>query len=134
MIISPTLYRSGRALLASLFIVSGILKLTAFTATVGWMAGLGVPFAMLAVIATIAVEIGGGLAIASGWQVRPAAVLVALFTVAATLTAHRFWAADATSMQGQLTHFLKNIALIGALLMVAALEVSAGQPAKSNTI
>ncbi|MFJ2989233.1 DoxX family protein [Collimonas sp. NPDC087041] len=117
---SPNLYRIGRVLLASLFVISGILKITAFSGVVGYMTSLGVPFAALAVPATIVVELGGGLALMAGWNVRPIAIIVALFTVAATLTAHRFWEADPANVQNQLNNFLKNISIIGALLMLAA--------------
>lgn len=120
--ISPPLYRAGRVLLASLFVISGLLKITAFSGVVGYMASIGVPFATYAVLATILVEVGGGLAIMTGWNARTAAVIVALFTVAATLMAHRFWEADAANMQNQLNHFLKNIAIIGALLMLVAVD------------
>ncbi|AMP02209.1 SURF4 family protein [Collimonas arenae] len=117
---SPNLYRIGRVLLASLFVISGILKITAFSGVVGYMTSIGVPFAALAVPATIVVELGGGLALMAGWNVRPIAIIVALFTVVATLTAHRFWEADPANAQNQLNNFLKNISIIGALLMLAA--------------
>jgi putative oxidoreductase len=119
---SPTLYRIGRVLLASLFVISGLLKITAFSGVVGYMSSLGIPFATFAVLVTILVEVGGGLAIMTGWNARPAALVVALFTVGATLAAHRFWQADPASMQNQLNHFLKNISIIGALLMLAAVD------------
>jgi len=117
---SPTLYRIGRVLLASLFLISGILKITAFSGVVGYMSSIGVPLASLAVPLTILVEVGGGLAIMTGWNARPAAIIVAVFTVGATLAAHRFWEADPANMQNQLNNFLKNVSIIGALLMLAA--------------
>jgi len=122
---SPTLYRIGRVLLASLFVISGLLKITAFSGVVGYMSSLGIPFATFAVLVTILVEVGGGLAIMTGWNARPAALVVALFTVGATLAAHRFWQADPASVQDQLNHFLKNISIIGALLMLAAVDTDA---------
>jgi len=122
---SPTLYRIGRVLLASLFVISGLLKITAFSGVVGYMSSLGIPFATFAVLVTILVEVGGGLAIMTGWNARPAALVVALFTVGATLAAHRFWQADPASVQNQLNHFLKNISIIGALLMLAAVDTDA---------
>jgi putative oxidoreductase len=122
---SPTLYRIGRVLLASLFVISGLLKITAFSGVVGYMSSLGIPFATFAVLLTILVEVGGGLAIMTGWNARPAALVVALFTVGATLAAHRFWQADPAGVQNQLNHFLKNISIIGALLMLAAVDTDA---------
>ncbi|PFH10021.1 putative oxidoreductase [Collimonas sp. PA-H2] len=125
---SPALYRTGRILLASLFVISGVLKIVGFSDVVGYMDRIGVPFATLAVLAAILIEAGGGLAILSGWRVRPVAVAVAVFTAIATLTAHRFWQADPAGMQNQLNHFLKNISIIGALLMLAATDE--GSPGK----
>ncbi|AMP12609.1 DoxX family protein [Collimonas pratensis] len=122
---SPALYRAGRILLASLFVISGTLKIVDFSGVAGYMDRIGVPFATLAVLAAILFELGGGLAILSGWRVRPVAVAVAVFTAIATLTAHRFWQADPAAMQNQLNHFLKNIAIIGALLMLAARDDAA---------
>ncbi|AMP02719.1 DoxX family protein [Collimonas pratensis] len=122
---SPALYRVGRILLASLFVISGTLKIVDFSGVAGYMERIGVPFATLAVLAAILFELGGGLAILSGWRVRPVAVAVAVFTAIATLTAHRFWQADPAAMQNQLNHFLKNIAIIGALLMMAARDDAA---------
>ncbi|NKI71141.1 DoxX family membrane protein [Collimonas pratensis] len=123
--ISPALYRVGRILLASLFVISGTLKIVDFSGVAGYMDRIGVPFATLAVLAAILFELGGGLAILSGWRVRPVTVAVAVFTAIATLTAHRFWQADPAAMQNQLNHFLKNIAIIGALLMLAARDDAA---------
>ena len=81
---SPALYRIGRTLLASLFVVSGVLKITAFSSVVAYMERIGVPFATIAVLVSILVEAGVGLAILSDWHVRPVAVVVAIFTVIAT--------------------------------------------------
>ncbi|EJL86073.1 putative membrane protein [Herbaspirillum sp. CF444] len=118
MTISKSAFTFGRILLASLFVISGIFKIIGFSGTVGFMASLGLPVPTLAVIVTIFVEVGAGLALMSGSRLaRPAALLIAIFTVGATLAAHRFWAVDPAAMQGQLTNFLKNLSIIGALLV-----------------
>lgn len=118
MIVSKPAYTIGRVLLASLFVVSGIFKIIGFAGTVGYMGSLGLPVPTLAVIVTIFVEVGAGLALMTGSRLaRPAALLIAVFTVGATLAAHRFWAVDPAAMQGQLTNFLKNLSIIGALLV-----------------
>jgi len=123
MIISKPVYTLGRILLASLFVISGIFKIIGFAGTVGYMGSLGLPVPTLAVIVTIFVEVGAGLALMSGSRLaRPAALLIAVFTVGATLAAHRFWAVDPAAMQGQLTNFLKNVSIIGALLTVWAVK------------
>ena len=122
MIISKQIYTLGRVLLSILFVLSGIFKIIGFSQTVAYMGSLGIPAPTLAVLVTIAVEVGAGLALMSGRLARPAALLIAVFTVGATLAAHRFWEVDAAAMQGQLTQFLKNISIIGGLLLVWAVK------------
>jgi putative oxidoreductase len=116
-------YSLGRILLASLFVISGILKIIGFSGTVAYMASLGLPAPTLAVIVAILVEAGAGMLLLTGSRLaRPAALLIAIFTVGATLSAHRFWAVDAAAMQGQLNNFLKNVSIIGALLLFWAVK------------
>ena len=67
----------------------------------------------------IAIEIGGALLLIIGWRTRWAAWLLALFVLVAAFAAHRFWEYDQAQMNNQLNHFLKNLAIIGGLLMVA---------------
>ena len=43
-----------------------------------------------------------------------------IFVVVATFAAHRFWEFDTAQMVNQRTQFLKNFAIIGGLLMLAA--------------
>ena len=61
----------ARILMAYIFIVAGWGKITAYSATVGYMESMGVPGAMLPL--TILVEFGGGLALLFGFQARFAA-------------------------------------------------------------
>ena len=119
MFISKTTFTVGRILLASLFVISGIFKIVGFSGTVAYMGSLGLPVPTLAVIVSILVEVGAGLLLLTGSRfARPAALLMAVFTVGATLSAHNFWAVDAAAMQNQMIHFLKNISIIGGLLLV----------------
>ena len=110
----------GRSLIALLFIVSGIQKALAFSAVAGWMASLGLPLAPYALGATIVLEVGAGMALLAGWHQRALAWLLAAFVVAATLVFHAFWAVPADQVADQLTHFLKNAAIVGGLILVAA--------------
>lgn len=109
----------GRALVGSLFAISGLLKITRFAAIAGAMGTKGIPFPDLAIWLVIGVEVLGGLALILGWRTRIAAIALALFVVMATLLFHPFWVADATTFQNQLNHFLKNVAIVGALLPIA---------------
>lgn len=119
---SNKFYPIGRALIGVLFAVSGINKILGFSYVAGWMASSGLPMANLLLAVTILLEVGGGLLLISGIQAGLAAAALALFLVPVTAIFHAFWSADAASFQGQLTHFLKNVAVFGGLLMVYSTE------------
>jgi putative oxidoreductase len=86
------------------------------------MASSGLPFANVLLAATILLEVGTGLMLITGIQARLAAAALALFLIPTTAIFHAFWSADAASFQGQLTHFLKNVAIFGSVLMVYGAE------------
>jgi putative oxidoreductase len=110
----------GRILLAALFLVAGVRKLMGVGASAAYFGKLGFPMPEILVWVAIAVEIGGALLLILGWKARWAALLLALFTLIATFAAHRFWQVDAAQYANQLNHFLKNLAVVGGLLFVAA--------------
>lgn len=110
----------GRILLATIFIFSGIGKLMAPAATIGYIASSGLPFAPLALAGAIAVELGGGLMLALGIQTRLVAALLAGFSIVTGLAFH-----NAIGDQNQLIHLLKNIAMAGGLLQVVAFGAGA---------
>jgi len=115
-------YPAGRAFLGALFFISGINKILAFSYVAGWMSSSGLPFAPLLLAATIVIEVGGGLMLITGWQARWAALVIALFLIPTTVIFHAFWSADAASYQNQLTQFLKNLAILGGMLLVIERE------------
>ncbi len=116
--ITKSLYPVGRAFLGALFLISGLFKIVGFAGVAGWMASAGLPFASALLVATIAIEVGGGLLLVTGWQSRWAALALALFLIPVTAVFHAFWNADATQFNDQLTAFLKNLAIMGGLLLV----------------
>lgn len=101
----------GRVFLAALFLLSGLGKIGAYTATAGYMASQGVPGGLLPLV--IATEIGGGLAIALGWKTRIAAFLLAGFTLISALIFHTNFAD-----QTQMIMFWKNVSITGAFLLL----------------
>lgn len=104
----------ARVLLAQVFFLAGIGKLGAgYAATQGYMAAMGVPGFLLPLV--IALEIGGGLALALGVKARWVALLLAGFSVASALLFH--WEPGNSQQMIQLT---KNLAMAGGLLMVFA--------------
>jgi len=104
---------AGRVLLATLFLLSGLGKVGAYSATAAYMSSAGVPGALLP--AVIATEVLGALAIIVGWKTRAAAVLLGGFCfLTATIFHHNL--AD----QQQLIHFFKDFAIAGGFLLLVA--------------
>lgn len=104
---------AGRLLLASLFLLSGLSKITAYDATVGYMQAMGVPGIALPLV--IGLEVLGGAALIVGYQTRIAAFLLAGFSLVAALLFHANFAD-----QIQTILFLKNVSIAGGLLLLVA--------------
>ena len=126
----------ARLAIAPLFLYSGTGKLIAFSATAARLGGADGIGAVLAAGA-IAVELGCGIALLLGLLARPAAIVLFLFTIAATLMFHNFWAAPEAQVVTQTINFLKNLGLLGALAMVAcygpgSYAVTAGRKPGAN--
>jgi uncharacterized membrane protein YphA (DoxX/SURF4 family) len=76
------------------------------------------PEAVVKVVA--GVQVGAGLALALGRFPRLSAALLAGSLVPTTLAEHRFWEeTDPERKAVQRTHFLKNVALLGGLVLAA---------------
>lgn len=103
----------GRILLAHIFLLAGINKITGYSGTQAYMEGMGVPGMLLPLV--ILLEIGGALALIVGWQTRWAAYALALFSIVAAIIFH-----SNLAEQIQMILFMKNWALAGGLLVLAA--------------
>jgi len=88
---------------------------------VGYSQAKGIPAAGVLVPASGLLLIGGGLGVASGVFPVVAAGAIAGFLVIATVTMHDFWAVPEDQKQDEMTHFLKNTALVGGTLVLVAL-------------
>ena len=103
----------GRVLIGAPFVMSGLGKLAAYGATVGYIAAMGLPVPPLAFILAVLTELGGGLLLLSGYQVRLASLVLAIFSAATAVFFHRNF-----SDQNQMIHFLKNVMMAGGLLQI----------------
>lgn len=119
----------ARLLIVPLFLVAGVRKVLAFSATVDSFTRLGLPAAEFLTALVILIEVGGAIALAAGWRLREVALGLAAFTLGTALIGHPFWSAESAQLVGQLNNFLKNIAITGGLLLLA---VDAGRMAKHN--
>jgi putative oxidoreductase len=110
----------GRVLLALMFIVAGYGKVTGYEGTAGFMASAGLPMVSVLLPLTILVELGAGIALIVGWKARWAALLLAGFTILATLIFHNFWTMKPEAIMVNSLFFYKNLGVIGGMLFVFA--------------
>jgi putative oxidoreductase len=103
---------TARLLLAQIFLLAGVSKITGYADTQGYMEAMGIPGALLPLV--ILLEVGGGLAIILGWQTRLVAIALALFSLAAAAIFH-----NELADQIQMIMFMKNIAIAGGFILLA---------------
>ena len=108
----------GRIFLSLIFIVSGFGKLLDFGGTAGYMETYGIPMPSLLLVFAILFELGGGALLLIGFQSRLAALALIVFTLLATLIFHDFWALAGAEREMQFINFMKNLSMIGGLLLV----------------
>ena len=111
----------GRVLLALMFIMAGFSKLGNISGTAGYIASGGLPLASVLAVVVGLLELLGGIAIAIGFHARWAALALGLFTIAASLLFHKFWAVAPEQAFVQQLMFMKNLSVAGGLFIVAAL-------------
>lgn len=110
----------GRIALALIFLWSGYGKLIDIGGTVAYMNAHHMPAANVLIWPTVALELIGGAMLLVGWKARWAALALAAFTLLAGSIFHNFWAVPADQALNQTIHFMKNIAIVGGMLQVAA--------------
>jgi putative oxidoreductase len=115
-----TLSLVGRVLLALLFVPAGFSKLMGFAGTVGYISSVGAPLPQVAAVIAIIVELGLGLMLLVGFKTRFAAVVLAIFTVVASVLFHNYWSMPADKAFVNQLMFFKNIAVTGGLLAFVA--------------
>ncbi len=104
---------AGRLLIAYIFVMAGWGKIVGYAGTVAYMEAKGIPGALLPLV--ILTELGGGLAVAVGFQTRLAAFLLAGFSIVSAVVFH-YQPGD----QAQMIGFMKNLAMAGGFLFIVA--------------
>ena len=101
---------AARVCLCLIFLKAGISHIVGYSSTVEMMSNQGLPIPNLLLIFTIAFQLLGSLSLLLGYKVKIGSILLIAFLIPATLAFHN----PASDING----FLKNIGLIGGLLMV----------------
>ena len=106
----------ARLLLSAIFLASGFMKLAAPASAMAGIARLHLPMpAQLAWLIAVVIELGGGIFVLLGYRTRPAALLLALFCVVTGFAVHYH-----PGNQDQMNQFMKNLAIAGGFLQLAA--------------
>jgi putative oxidoreductase len=111
---------AARILLALIFMLAGLSKLTGLQGTTAYIASQGLPIPAVLALASGLLELLAGLAVAIGFKARLAAALLAAFTLLASLLFHNFWAMPADQAMVNQLMFMKNLAIVGGLLLIVA--------------
>jgi putative oxidoreductase len=103
----------GRILIAAIFLLSGFNKIIAPGQTQAYMAQAGMPMTGLFLVGAIVLEVGGGLSILLGAYTFWGSLVLFIYMIPITLIFHTHFADP-----NQMTHFMKNLAIIGGLLYI----------------
>jgi len=101
----------GRLLMAQIFLLAGLSKISAYEGTQGYMEAFGLPGGLLPLV--IVFEVGAGLALIAGVLTRYVAWALAAFSVVSALVFHTDF-----GDQTQMILFMKNLAMAGGLLFL----------------
>ena len=104
---------AARICLSLIFFNAVINHLTGFSEFVGVISSQGLPLASLLAVGTIVFQFLGAIMLVLGYKTNIGAILLIIFLIPATLLFH-----NPIADPSQLNDFLKNIGLIGGLLMV----------------
>jgi putative oxidoreductase len=107
----------GRILMSIIFLLSCLMKIKGFAMMSHMISDKGLPAASLLLVLALLCELAGGLALLTGFHARDGALLLFLYLIPVTLLMHNFWAAAPDQAQMQTVNFLKNLTIMGGLLI-----------------
>jgi putative oxidoreductase len=109
----------ARACLTALFFVSAMGKFMNVAGVANVLSARGVPFPVVFGYGFAALELAGALMVLIGYRARVGAWLLFLLTLGTIIVVHHFWDMQGAARASNQTHALKNLAIMGGLLMVA---------------
>lgn len=120
----------GRIFMSVVFVIAGYGKLTNIEGTASYIGtkipaipqleqALGMDSPMIYAYASGVVELLGGILLIVGLFTRTAAVALVIYCALIILYFHHFWDVDVAQFGPQRTQALKNLAIMGGLLMLA---------------
>jgi uncharacterized membrane protein YphA (DoxX/SURF4 family) len=113
---------AGRILFGGILAFQGLNHFQNIGAMTGYAEAKGLPAPRFGVVASGVLLVAGGLAIVLGVFPTIAAGAVAVFLLASAVVFHNFWAVPEEQAQDEMVHFLKNVELAGAALVLLAVS------------
>jgi len=113
------IFFTGKLLLCLFFLLSGFSKIFRNKMMVEYATSKNLPMPAISVILAAIIELGGALAVIIGYQAAIASLILFVYLIPTSLIFHNFWAASETEKQNQFINFMKNLAIMGGLLLLA---------------
>jgi putative oxidoreductase len=111
----------GRLLLCTIFVLAAVgNKIPHFSDVAKIMDAAGVPAPQLLLVGAIVFLVAGSLSVILGYKARLGATLLLTFLVLASYYFHPFWKLEGEAQQEQMIQFMKNLSMMGAMLMIMA--------------
>jgi len=111
---------AARICLSLIFFKAGINHLTGFSGFVEMISNQGLPLAGILAAGTVVFQLLGAVSLLLGYKAQLGSILLIIFLIPASLLFH-----NPIADPSQINNFLKNVGLIGGLLMVVAAGVGA---------
>jgi putative oxidoreductase len=112
----------GRVIAGCFFLMNGFNHFAQISVMTGYAKSKGLPAPALAVGGSGVFLFLGGLSLLLGYHPTIGVALLVLFLLAASFGIHNFWTVqDQQAKQGEMINFLKNMAILGLLLMTLAI-------------
>jgi len=113
------LFLAGRVLFGGFFLMAGIDHFRRVDMMTPYAKAKGVPAPRLGVLGSGLLLVAGGLSMVLGVYPTWGVVMLTVTLVPITYMMHNFWTAtEPMARQMDMTHFMKNIALLGAAWML----------------
>jgi putative oxidoreductase len=123
------LHYLGRLLFGGYFIFNGYNHLANSKMMIGYAQSKKVPLANIAVPFTGLMLIIGGLSYLFNFHALAGTLLLIIFILPVTFMMHNFWSIqDPSQKMGEMVNFMKNLCLLGALILFAVLRSALGVP------
>jgi putative oxidoreductase len=115
----PVIPLLGRLMITYIYITSGYAKVFGWEGNVQYMNRHHLPMVPVLLALAAIVEVAGSFCLVTGYQARWAAFIMFGYTTIMTLVLHSYWAYSGDAAAMQETHFRKNLAIMGGLLMLS---------------